>query len=360
MPPPATEADAPTPLTEASAWADLAELQSLFDRAAAAAGVTERDYAVAGACVRVRYAGSGMLDRVAPSIAHLDGRTSGRPALTLHVWDTASTETATPELPEADPSPEGVRARYYVARNGVRAAYQPGNAMLSVLDSTRSEAWYWSSDAASLPFLDAAEPMRQIFHWWLGDRGLLMLHGGAVGIADGGVLITGKNGSGKSTAALASLSSHLCYAGDDYVVVEPGDPPRLHSLYNSGKLEQHHLVRFRDVLTNLPAADTVPDEKCVIFVNDLYPDHVVTNFPLRAVIVPRVTSGRKARLLELTPAAALAALAPTTLLQHFPPQPNALAAMAALVQSVPTLSLELGSDLASIGDVIGAYLEDAS
>jgi hypothetical protein len=31
--------------------------------------------------------------------------------------------------------------------------------------------------------------------------------------------------------------------------------------------------------------------------------------------------------------------------------------MAALVRSVPTFTLELGSDLASIPDVIGAFLE---
>jgi hypothetical protein len=353
----ATDAES-TIATEAHAWADPAEVHSLFVRAGETAGVTARDYTLAGAPVRVRFAGSAMLDRVAPSIAHLERPGSGPAALTLNVWDTASTGTAAPEFPEVDASPDGVRARYFVERAGVRAAYQPGNGMLSILDSTRSEAWYWADDAEALPFLDAAEPMRQIFHWWLGDRGLLMLHGGAVGSAGGGVLITGKNGSGKSTAALASLSSHLRYAGDDYVVVRPGTPPRLYSLYNSGKLERHHLVRFREVLTKLPPANAVPqDEKCVVFVNELYPGRVIADFPLRAVVVPRVTSGRTARLLELAPAGALAALAPTTLLQHFPPQPAALASMAALVRSVPTFTLELGSDLASIPDVIGAFLE---
>jgi len=132
----------------------------------------------------------------------------------------------------------------------------------------------------------------------------------------------------------------------------------LHSLYNSGKLERHHLVRFQDILTKLPRADDVADEKAVIFADELYPDQVIREFPLRAVIVPRVTDETAARLRELSPAVALAALAPTTLLQHHPPQPNALAAMAELVRSVPTLSLELGSDLASVPRAIGAFLED--
>jgi hypothetical protein len=324
---------------------------------AAEATVIERDYLVGGLSVRARFAGQAMFERVAQAISHLEARSPERPSLLLHVWDSRSTGSPLPEFPEVAPAFTGERPRYYVEQAGVRATYQPGNGMLSVLDSAQREAWYWAEDAAALPFLDAAEPLRQIFHWWLGDHGRQLLHGGGVGLPHGGVLITGRNGSGKSTTALACLASGLRYAGDDYVVVESGAPPRLYSLYNSGKLERHHLVRFRDLLTKLPSEDHLTDEKAVIFADELYPDRVIRDFPLRAVIVPRITEATTARLLEISPAAALAALAPTTLLQHHPPQPNALPAMAALVRSVPTLALELGSDLASVPDAIEAFLE---
>ena len=337
------------------AWADPDQLRLLHE--VADAMVIERDYVVGGLPVRARFAGQAMFERVGQAIRHLETPSSESPLLLLHVWDARSTNTPVPEFPDVEPALGGQRPRYYVEQAGVRASYQPGNGMLSVLDSAQREAWYWAEDAAALPFLDAAEPLRQIFHWWLGDHRRQLLHGGGVGLPHGGVLITGRNGSGKSTTALACLASKLRYAGDDYVVVEPGAPPRLYSLYNSGKLERHHLVRFRDLLTKLPSDDDVADEKAVIFAEELYPDRVIRDFPLRAVIVPRVTGATRARLLEISPAAALAALAPTTLLQHHPPQPNALAAMAELVRSVPTLSLELGSDLASIPDVIEAFLE---
>jgi hypothetical protein len=338
-------------------WADPDELTSLHADASDAAGLNERDYGLAGASVRVRYSGSALLDRVGPAIAHLERPGVGSPALVVNVWDSTSTGTRRPDFPDVEPSRDGERARYYAESNGVRASYQPSNGMLSVLDSSRGEAWYWADDAAALPYLDAAEPMRQIFHWWLGDRGVQMLHGSAVGTAEGGVLCTGKNGSGKSTAALASLGSTLRYAGDDYVAVESGRPPLLYSLYNSGKLERHHATRFRDILTKLPSREDVADDKAVVFINDLYPEWVITEFPLRAVVVPRVTERRVARLVPTHPAVALAALAPTTLLQHHPPQPNALAAMSALVQEVPTLALELGSDLRSISEAILGFLE---
>jgi hypothetical protein len=350
-----------SPLTRVAApvggWADPDELTSLHAEASDAAGLIEHDYGFAGVPVRVRYCGSALLQRVGPAIAHLETPRAGSPALVLNVWDSRSTHTRHPDFPEVEPSRDGERARYYAEANGVRASYQPSNGMLSVLDSSRREAWYWAEDAAALPYLDAAEPMRQILHWWLGDRGVQMLHGSAVGTAEGGVLCTGKNGSGKSTAALASLGSTLRYAGDDYVAVEAGRPPHVYSLYNSGKLERHHARRFQDVLTKLPSPDDVADDKAVVFINELYPQWVITEFPLRAIVVPRVTERRLARLVPTHPAVALAALAPTTLLQHHPPQPNALPAMSALVQQVPTLALELGSDLKSISETILGFLK---
>ncbi len=346
----------PTPV---GGWADPETLAALHADATDAVGLVERDYMLTGVPVRVRYAGPALLDRLGPAIAHLCTAREEVPSLVLNLWDSASTRTRPPEFPDVQPARDGERARYHSVSDSVRASYQPSNGMLSVLDSSRGEAWYWFDDAAVLGFLDTAEPMRLILHWWLGNRGVQMLHGGAVGTAEGGVLLTGKNGSGKSTAALASLGSALRYAGDDYVAVEAGRPPRLYSLYNSGKLERHHMTRFHGVLAKLPAADDVAHEKAVVYVHELYPERVISDFPLRAVVVPRVTDRREARLVPTRPAFALAALAPTTLLQHHPPQPNALAAMRALVQELPTLTLELGSDLTSISEAILGFLETA-
>ena len=355
MPPPAPELRS---ISRAiPAWADPEQLRLLHG---APGAVIERNYIVAGLPVHVRFAGQAMFERVAQAIRHLEAPPARRPSVVIHVWDARSTESLPPEFPDVEPAFDGQRPRYYFEQHPLRAAYQPGNGVLSVLDSGLREAWYWAEDALALPFLDAAEPLRQIFHWWLGDQRRQLLHGGGVGLPHGGVLITGRNGSGKSTTSLACLASELRYAGDDYVVVEPGAPPRLYSLYNSGKLERHHLVRFRGVLTKLPSGDDVADEKAVIFADELYPDRVIRDFPLRAVIVPRVTDARAARLREISPATALAALAPTTLLQHHPPQPDALPTMAELVRSVPTLGLEIGSDIGSIPSVIEAFLEDWS
>jgi hypothetical protein len=53
----------------------------------------------------------------------------------------------------------------------------------------------------------------------------------------------------------------------------------------------------------------------------------------------------------------LAALAPSTIFQLYPPKANALAEMAALVRAVPCYSLELGSDIDRIPEAIIELIE---
>ena len=189
-------------------------------------------------------------------------------------------------------------------------------------------------------------PLRAILHWWLGYHGILQVHGGAVGISDGGVMVVGRGGSGKSTTTLACLSSGLRYAGDDFVALAGEPEPWVHSLYGSGKLEPHHLARFPTLQSWVSNPVRDAEDKVIVFAEEAAPGVAITGFPLRAVLVPRVVAQEpQSRLQPISPAAALAALAPSTVFQLHPPQPDGLAKMAQLVQRVPCLSLELGSDV---------------
>ena len=94
-----------------------------------------------------------------------------------------------------------------------------------MLDSLTNEAWFWAPDPAVMLSWDWASPMRQILFWWLGGMGILQVHGAAVGTDDGGVMIVGRGGSGKSTTSLSCLTAGLQYAGDDYVAIETRPEP---------------------------------------------------------------------------------------------------------------------------------------
>ena len=121
----------------------------------------------------------------------------------------------------------------------------------------------------------------------------------------------------------------------------------IYSLYCSGKVHRSNLSR----LPHLAAALANPDraeEKAVLFVPAAFPGRAIASLPLRAIVVPRIVPGGQTRIRETTQAAALAALAPSTIFQLHPPAKTALARMAQLVRGVPAFELELGADVAAI------------
>ncbi len=187
----------------------------------------------------------------------------------------------------------------------------------------------------------------------------MLLHGAAVGRREGGVLLVGRGGSGKSTCAFASLTSDLLLAGDDYVAARAARDPWIFSLYSSGKLVPEHARLLPHLPPPSHSGNGAVDEKSVFHVHDHFPDHTCSGFPLRAVVVPQV-SGGKAHVRELDPGSAFRALAPSTLLQLYPARPEAMAAMASLVRKVPTFALEIGPDIGEIPTAIERLLERVS
>jgi hypothetical protein len=160
--------------------------------------LVERHYTIAGLGVTMRFAGDAMVDRLGSAIAHLESPTSAAdPALTLDVWDSASTGVEPPPMTggeEFDTDETG--PSYYYERDGIRAMNRWRT--LSVLDLDAGAGWFWAPDAARIVSWDWAAPFRTIFHWWLGSRGAFQVHGGAVGLPEAGVIVVGRGGSGKS------------------------------------------------------------------------------------------------------------------------------------------------------------------
>lgn len=348
--------------TAAAAWtASSADgAAASFAAAADAVGDVSVDrYTIGGTTVWLRFASPALREELTPAFAHLaePADSAGSPALTVHLWDSASTGTAPPPRPPA-PEEHAAGAMVHFQEPPLRVAYQPGLESLSILNYETGVAWHWVSDAFEQPYWDQASPIRQILFWWLASRGYLQVHGAAVGTPEGGVLLVGKGGSGKSTVALSSLGSRLLYAGDDYVAVTLEPSPRVQSLYSSGKLEPEHV---RDLLPHLQPllanAERLESEKAVIYVQRHFPSQVTTGFPLRAVLVPKVRpTERASRIVEASRAGAFAALAPSTIFQLHTAGADTLATMARLIERVPCYGLELGTDIAGIPATIEEFL----
>lgn len=349
----------PLPTSETANGAldtSIEELASNFSRAARTTGVVERSIRIGDSPVRLRFAGDTLAEELGHAFGHLVDESGDEPALTIHAWDSEDSGTPPPPLPSLAPgSPRG--SIVYTADEGRHIASRPALGQLSAYDGATARAWFWCQSAQELPFWEPAAPFRQILHWWLPDRGALLLHGAAVGREDGGVLLVGAGGSGKSTSALSCLASDLLYAGDDYVAVELEPSPRVLSLFCSGKLAPDH----SQLLSHLPspsfAGDGALEEKSVFYVAERFPERMCRGFPLRAIVAPRV-QGTEPRISERGPAQVLAALAPSTLLQLVPARQEALSAMAGLLASIPAFGLDVGGPTELVPPALERLLDD--
>ena len=338
-------------------WPGVPDVEAAFQPAASRCSISEQSVRVGGHRILLRFAGPGLVSCVAPAFAHLADEPVSVPELVVNVWDSSSTGVPAPPLPAVDPSsPPG--AFFFFEDPPARGVFQPGMEALSLVDLGSDRAWYWVRDPASLPYWERAAPIRQILHWWMATRGHQQVHGGAVGTPDGGVLLVGKGGSGKSTCSLASLTSSLRYAGDDYTMVSLAPRPWVHSLYSSGKVHPDNLERVPHLETAVWNARHLDTEKAVVFVDQHFPDRPIDGFPLRAIVLPTITGGKNTRAVPTSQAAALAALAPSTVFQLHTAGREALHYMARLVREVPAFTLELGDDVSQIPDTILALLDE--
>jgi hypothetical protein len=344
---PATEVPSAT-----RSYPAVPELRTAYARAAESGETDVRWVRIGGHILELRFATPGLRPCVMPAFGHLAVESGPKPQLVVHIWDSAAAQS-TPTLPDTDPeSPAG--AFYFFEDAPMRGVFQPGMKALSVVDFATNHAWYFVENPADLPYWELAAPIRQILHWWMASRGHQQVHSGAVGLPDGGVLLVGNPGSGKSTSALISLDSELRYAGDDYAMVSLDPYPMVHSLYCSGKAHPHNLARVPHVVPALWNGDRLASEKGVAFLNDHFAERMIDGFPLRAIVMPKITGKAVTRLVPASRAAALTALAPSTVFQLHTSSAEALKYLARLVREVPAYILELGTE---VSDVPGAILK---
>lgn len=349
-------------------FADRASVSGLFDRLAepfdrAADRLGRRDdvISIAGLRIQFSFAGDAMRERLLPSLIAggiSDSADAGvEPDITLRVWDCASAGLPTPGLPWR-PEDVGARGAVDVATSAtIRTAFMVGSSALSMLDLERGIGLFRVRDAVALPWYERAAPFRTLLHWALERRGCRFVHAAAVATPNGGALLAGRGGSGKSTTAMLCVESGFGYAGDDYVGITMNDGPHAHAVFTSAKLSASSIAWLPFLR---PAIRVQPDgeEKGVAMIGELLPQQIASTFPLRAVIVPVVVGGTS-RLRRISGGSALRALAPTTLLQLPGSGAEAFAHLAAVVRGLPAWSLELGDDRAEIPRLVARAIEES-
>lgn len=242
-----------------------------------------------------------------------------------------------------------------LAEAGGYANYQSDDHVFTLLDFARRRALLWAADVTALPEWERSFPFRMLLHKWLENSPFALVHAGAVGLPDGGFLLAGRGGSGKSTSTLACLASPLGYAGDDFVLVHP-ETPFVRSLYNVAKLDADNLHRFPRWEPLVANRASMPEQKGQLFLHRHCPEKISPGFPLKAILLPRFTGQADTRVRPATAAEALKALAPSTM-ALLRADGRTFQKMARLVNRLPGFWLETGTDLAQIPEAALALLQ---
>ncbi len=332
-------------------------------------GVTEKVYSIGGRCVRLRFAGERWAGLLTKAIDHLqisDGAPPRSPQLTVSILDGSVRPTNPLLSPYLDVMPEfwwrytGPRGELrHIHGGSVVAFFHPGPDILSIVDLEANIAFHWKRDLSPLPYYEAGSPMRGLLHAWMKKEGVQFVHGGAVGTEAGGVLLAGKGGSGKSTSVLACLDSGLQYASDDYCMADTksGASSEIYSLYNTAKLVgDSDVARFQGLAAHVWNPIREPDQKVTIFLHELFPEKLIVRFPLKAILVPRITGQRDTHIEPCGEGEAMMALGPSSLAQLPASGPDDLRQIAQLIRSAPCFRIRLGTDLAQIPRAIEQLL----
>ena len=143
----------------------------------------------------------------------------------------------------------------------------------------------------------------------------------------------------------------MLYAGDDYCLTDAGTG-RVFSLYNTAKLkgpdDLDRVPGLRGLSYNSDSFEQGGMGKGTFCLSDLWPEQMVAALPVRAIVLPVVTSGVDSYLTPCSAGAALLALVPSTVAQL--PQVTDVDCdrLAELTAKLPVFHLYLGSDLDQI------------
>jgi hypothetical protein len=298
-------------------------------------------------CIALHFASESLLAQLSPAFARLEPDDVSTPELTIRVWDGDSSRVALPRSPwlPQDIGPRGDISGFGSPR--FRAAFNLEAQTLCFADSEVRRSHFWVSSAPELPEYERAAPLRTLLAWGVEAWGLQLAHAGCVARDGRAVLLVGRGGSGKSTCALSCLGAGLEYLADDYCVLSlASGRPEAYGLYATGKLEPEHLhARFPELRARAVRGG---GRKATLFVHGASLRRSAEPVAVEALVLPQVASDGATRLERCSAAAALSALAPSSIFQISGLGALAFRFLADFARRVPCYRLTLGAELSQV------------
>jgi hypothetical protein len=311
------------------AWAHFKSIQSSY-------------YQLGPFSVCINFVNERLAAKLTRAFNHLKIAPVSKADLSICLWDGSVIEGKLPSLDWDLINQNGYHGYY---ESPVYLHYFSHIHALSVLNTDQNKAYYAVRDLESLPWWVSGSPLQVILHAWLRHRGMHLTHTAAVGNEQAAVLLSGKGGSGKSTTTLACLTEGLHYLGEDYCILEPGEQPKVHSVYQTAKWELQTRRLFPHYEHCIVNADTANTEKALVYYQDIFPTQIKSSLPIRAIISLKVGTETAPQLQKHEPRLALKDLMMSTLIQLPLYHSDSMSILKDIVASVPQYQLSLGRDV---------------
>lgn len=253
--------------------------------------------------------------------------------------------------------------RRQLAARGIAAIYLPADAIVPdpvwILSAEGEDsALVVTRSATDMPSWMVDAPVTMALSVILGSRGLSILHAAGVGHQGRGVLIGGAGGAGKSATTLSATQCGLDTVGDDYVVLDDGPPPRLHSLYKLMKQTPQGLGRFPDLLARCAQLPLNWHGKVEFEASLVRPGCMADALEPTAILIPNQAFGSRTSFTPVSPADAFSALAATTVSQLPGSATRVFSSLTRLTRTLPSFRINLGTDADEVGTSLRHFIEN--
>lgn len=331
-------------------------LEAQASAEALAGRAVRRRFQIAGNDIELSLAHSALAELFCNALAHLEIPARDEPNFTFYIWDEASSGIG-PPLPcwsQKELLGHGEITALIDAERYLQVARD-----ISIIAAHRlsRQAAVWLRSVGDVEEWERAAPLLALINWWASGFDYFNVHAASVGRPDGGVLIVGPGGVGKSHTAIACLDSELFYVSDDHCLLGTGDRPSTASVYSTAKLFASDLHRFPMLQQRDKEAFRTQEDKAVFYLNEIAPDRLSSGFPIRAVLLPHPSGRRDTQIMRAPASVALLLLGPDNVLRWPSVGRVAFGRFASALRSLPCFRLEAGYDLSQIPKAIASLLD---
>lgn len=335
------------------------EMKAAFDAVASShpALLREHPSTVAGRPAMIRTVGRRCVQYLVPPFAHLvEDRSQPTAAeLTIDVWDAEETgvQYPGPHVP-SDLVWPGFGHVVWERDQQFLGCLRPN--LYSWIDRQTGHMVACTPNGSRFTLYERAKPFLYPLILWHGDRNAQVIHAALVEKAGRGVLIVGREGSGKTTVALACVEAGFNYLGDDYVALAEEDGVfRGHSIYNSAWIDEAHAEQFPALRAHM-----IPgrEPKRPVLLTGVWPDRLGRDATIEVVLIPTISEGAESFARPASGREALFAVAPTSMTKRPGTSQADLNRLGRLVESARLHVLELGADIRNVGSIVDELLSE--